>query len=41
MRQILAALVLLLAVACGEEAPDVPVNAADVMFVQMVTPPLP
>jgi uncharacterized protein (DUF305 family) len=34
----LAALILLLAVGCGQETPDVPVNAADVMFVQMMVP---
>ncbi|TDC99281.1 DUF305 domain-containing protein [Nonomuraea deserti] len=38
MRQVLAALILLLAVGCGQETPDVPVNAADVMFVQMMVP---
>ncbi|TDD15597.1 DUF305 domain-containing protein [Nonomuraea diastatica] len=36
MRKVLAALVLLLAVACRQETPDVPVNAEDVMFVQMM-----
>ncbi|MFG1704823.1 DUF305 domain-containing protein [Nonomuraea sp. M3C6] len=35
-RHVLAALALLLIAACGPKAPEVPVNAEDVMFVQMM-----
>lgn len=36
MRALLAVLVLLLAAACGQQEPEAPVNAEDVMFVQMM-----
>ncbi|MEV0619632.1 DUF305 domain-containing protein [Nonomuraea sp. NPDC050404] len=36
MRRLLAVLGLLLAAACGQQEPESPVNAEDVMFVQMM-----